>query len=87
VGTRAGTDAVEKRKNLLPYREPNHGRPVRSPSLYRLFFFFTSVLDGGEWLASLSVLFDPTDSDSLCSLITIIIIISAIIIIIQFNSF
>jgi len=31
VGTRADLDAVAKRKSLCPCREPNSGRPVRSP--------------------------------------------------------
>jgi hypothetical protein len=35
VGSKAGLDAVEKRK-ILSCRESNPGRPVCSPSLYRL---------------------------------------------------
>jgi hypothetical protein len=38
VDPKAGLDAVEKIKLTCPWRESNLGRPVRSPSLYRLSY-------------------------------------------------
>jgi hypothetical protein len=38
VGPRAGLDTMKKRKISCHYRESNSGRPVSSPSLYRLSY-------------------------------------------------
>jgi hypothetical protein len=38
VGSRAGLDASEYRKNLLPPPESNPGRPAHSQSLYLLSY-------------------------------------------------